>query len=106
MVFAKSLFFVIRSEICHQVTSTRRIRNFRTYFLLLSIVKTVIIWLANFASFDWSILGPITYGTDPDGPVTFAFFCFCFICTLFELVTFTNEMAITLVLIKEALGLG
>ena len=46
-------------------------------------ISYFIIWLANFASFDWSIPGPITYGTDPDGPVTFAFFCFCFICTLF-----------------------
>ena len=45
------------------------------------------------ASFAWSIPGPITYGTDSDEPVTFAFFCFCFICTLFELVIFTNEMA-------------
>ena len=23
-------------------------------------------------SFDWSIPGPVTYGTDPDGPVIFA----------------------------------
>ena len=52
-----------------------------------------IIWLATFASFDWSIPGPITYGTDADGPVTFGFSCLCFICTLFELVIFTNEMA-------------
>ena len=29
----------------------------------------------------------------PDGPVTFTFFCFCFICTLIELVIFTNEVA-------------
>ena len=46
--------------------------------------------LAKFASFDRSIQGPITYGTDP---VTFAFSCFCFICTLFEFVISTNEMA-------------
>ena len=34
--------------------------------------------MANFARSDWSISGPITYGTDPDGPVAFAFFRFCF----------------------------
>ena len=56
-------------------------------------INSIIIWLANFASFDWSIPGPITYGTDPDGLVTFPFFRFCFICTLFELVIFTNEIA-------------
>ena len=55
--------------------------------------KHIIIWLANFASSDWSISGPITYGTELDGPVIFAFFCFCFICTLLELVIFTSEMA-------------
>ena len=26
--------------------------------------------------------------------LTFTFFCFCFICTLFELVIFTNKMVI------------
>ena len=40
------------------------------------IVNYLIIWLANLASSDWSIPGPITYGTDPEGPVTFAFFRF------------------------------
>ena len=52
-----------------------------------------LIWLANFASFEWLIRGPITYGTNPDGPVTFTFLYFCFPCTLFEMVIFTNEMA-------------
>ena len=61
---------------------------------------TIIIWLANFVSSDWSIPGPITYGTDPDGTVTFAFFRFCFSCTLFKMAKL-----ITLVLTKEALGL-
>ena len=32
------------------------------------------IWLAEFTYSDWSIPGPIIYGTDPDGPVTFVFF--------------------------------
>ena len=62
-------------------------------------------WLANFASSDWSIPGPITYGTDPDGPVTFAFLRFCFICTLFELVIFTNEMTHHFGFDKGSLGL-
>ena len=51
----------------------------------------LIIWLTNFASSDWSIPGPITYGTDPDGPVIFALFRFCFICTLFGLVNFAKK---------------
>ena len=59
----------------------------------------IIIWLAKFASFDWSIPGPITYGTDPDGHLlsfVFASFVRC-------LAVFTNE--ITLFLTKEAFGL-
>ena len=67
--------------------------------------KYFIIWLANFACFDWSIPGPITYGTGPDGLVKFAFFCFCFICTLFELVILTNEIANHFGFDKESLGL-
>ena len=65
----------------------------------------LIIWLANFAIFHWPTPGPIIYGTDPDGPVTFAFFRFCFICTLFKLVVFTNEMAIHFGFDKRSLGL-
>ena len=62
-------------------------------------------YMANFASSDWSIPGLITYGTDPDGPVTFALFRFCFICTLFESVNFTNEMANHFGFNKGSLGL-
>ena len=67
-------------------------------------INILIILLANFASFDWSIRGPITYGKDGDGPVTFAFFCFFSISTLFELVI--NEMANHFGLDKRSLGLG
>ena len=44
-----------------------------------------------FASFYWPIPGPITYCADPDGPVTFALFCFFFICTLFGTLFWTKE---------------
>ena len=79
--------------------------NFSYGNLLILTINTIIIWLANFASFDWSIPGPITYGTDPDGPVTFAFFRFCFICTLFELAIFTDEVANHFGFDKGSLGL-
>ena len=69
------------------------------------ILNVVIIWLANFASSDWSIPGPITYGTDTDGPITFAFFRFYFICTVFELVSFTNGLANHFGFDKGRLGL-
>ena len=45
-------------------------------------VITVILWLANFASSDWSIPGPITCATDLSHLLSFVF---CFICTLFEM---------------------
>ena len=69
------------------------------------VIIVLIIWLASFVSSDWSIPGPITYGTDPDGPLTFAFFRFCFICMLFELVNFTNDMANHFGFAKGSLGI-
>ena len=61
--------------------------------------------MANFASSYWSIPGPITYCADRDGLLTFAFFRFWFICSLFELVNFINEMANHFDFDKGSLGL-
>ena len=41
-----------------------------------------IIWLAKFPSFDWSIPGPITYGTDLDGHLlSFVYASFMGLCS-------------------------
>ena len=98
---------------CHFATPTshrNKYQNFSSAVLFISclfchFIFLFIIRLANFASFDWSVPGPITYGTDPDGSVTFAFFRCCFICTLFELVIFTNEMVNHFGFNKGSLGL-
>ena len=43
-------------------------RHGHTVITFAAVLSIIIIWLANFAGFDWSIPRPITYGTDPDGP--------------------------------------
>ena len=62
-------------------------------------IVVFIIWLANFASFDWPIPVPITYGTDLD--LLFLVFVSFVRC----LVVFTNEMANHFVFDKGSLGL-
>ena len=70
-----------------------------SHIITYHIISYLIIWLANFSSSDWSIPGPITYGTDPDGSVTFPFFRF------FASFVRCLKWLITSVLTKEALGL-
>ena len=74
MHFFLSLVFVSSSKHhCLQQADNNNNNNTLRYFVPMT---TLYVWLANFASSDWSIPGPITYDTDPEGPVTFAFFRF------------------------------